>query len=918
MKHLIVPTVIIIGLVVVFVIVDSKEFNHFDDAQTVQKERTATNRRQIYLRSRNKNHYRDEACHTSIKPSGEAKQGETKMEETKSFSKQESPVPVAVPVASAEEVEKLNIQAAAYLAKQAKRIEFIEKDMKLVYEDLFNNYSTVSIAEKLDDIFLKNGVIPNRDELSTKKVPVQWMIDFYTLKGECDFERVDDGYRIISPGGFFHIQAPSQKVLNTITGIQFEISCNSAETKIKAGVEEYGMFRPGKSYASEMSGIHEDEIINYQISSLEHFDQFRAFLEISGDVTLHAFRVFQKEIEGTTYLEGQIVERSSLPDPSESDYPDCRFTAYFKGNAIKAGEQCPKEMAFIIEGFENYKTLNTESIKKGDKIECVVMPFERLSVEDQDTQQADDLNLYLLDSYYVLSACKRNSFSENEFLPTSGIFFSGKNGEYVSIFEKHINQPIPQEIHDLQQIAIKRNLEIMTNLLKQYDNNSINKTNSDFSKAWENEKEKDPPNYNRIGKNVWREIDNSFWCLPDNYTLLTEPDLLSQETLNCFASLNKACEKNGVQLIVSFVPNPYVISSRVINKTFRDVPDLQTATYVKQLSEIGIEAIYPSGSIIQNYKKYPLAFKYPIADGHPFDTVQDCISDLLMERLKRFDLRPVLDPALVSEQFLPSSLSFPSYCDIGNHQAGEAFTCKQHFYGDKMLGRNPDGQIIVVGNSLVNTPSISGYTLAVYLSSKTLLPVESYSISYLGPFSDFMIQLLSRPDFFLSKRKALIFQVGTDNLIQVNRNQLMLDLAKCDQERLVLNSKTIVARFSLKSNINHSEQINKDYWESIDAKSLFMIEEDRKKLFRISFDQQPNNQIDLEKPLVCVIPCVTEETKTCEIEVNGCSHPIFQSRGAAKYFNLVFELPANTKELTVQVSGNIGTLFAIKNIQIWQ
>ena len=744
------------------------------------------------------------------------------------------------------------------------------------------------------------------------------MIDFDTLKGKCDFEKVDNGYGIVSPEGFFRIHAPSKKVMNTVTGIQFEITCNSAETIVKTGVEEYGLFRPGKVYTGELSGIHENEVINCQISALEHFGQFRAFLEISGDVTLHAFRVYQKDIEGTTYLEGQIVERSSLPDPGESDYPNCRFTAYFKGNAIKAGEQCPKEMAFIIEGFEDYKTLDTENIKKGDRIECVVMPFEKLSVEDQDTQQADDLNLYLLDSYYVLSASKRNSFSENEFLPTSGIFFSGKSDEYVSIFEKQINQPIPQEFHDSQQAAVKLNLEKMTRLLKKYDDGSINKTNSDFSKAWKKEKEKDPPNYNRIGKNVWRNMDDSFWCLPENYTLLTKPDTLTQETLTCFESLNRACERNGVQLIVSFVPNSYVISSRVINKKFRDVPDLQTATYVKQLSEIGVEAIYPSDSIIRNYKKYPLAFKYPIADGHPFDTAQDCISDLLAERLKRFDLKPVFDPALVSEQALPSPLSFPGNCDIGNHQAGEAITCNQHFYHDKMLGRNPDGQIIVVGNSFVNTPSISGYTLAVYISGKMLLPVESYSISFLGPFSDFMIQLLSRPDYFLCKRKALILQFGTDHLTQVNKNHLMLDLSKCDRERIVLNNNTTGAQVLLESNIDHSGQINKEYWGSIDIKTLFRIEEGGKKLFTISFDRQSDNRIDTEKPFVCVIPCVTEETKFCEIEVNGCSHPIFQSRDTAKFFNLVFELPANTKELTIQVKGKTGTLFAIKDIQIWQ
>ena len=73
---------------------------------------------------------------------------------------------------------------------------------------------------------------------------------------------------------------------------------------------------------------------------------------------LNSFAIFLTEVKKTV-VEGEIIERSELPDPKTSDYPNCRFTAHFNGNSIKSGEPCPKEMAFIIEGFENFSMLDT-------------------------------------------------------------------------------------------------------------------------------------------------------------------------------------------------------------------------------------------------------------------------------------------------------------------------------------------------------------------------------------------------------------------------------------------------------------------------------------------------------------------------------------------------------------------------------
>ena len=132
-----------------------------------------------------------------------------------------------------------------------------------------------------------------------------------------------------------------------------------------------------------------------------------------------------------TIVEGEIVKRSDLPDPKKSDYPNCRFAVHFKGNTIISGEPCPKELVLIVEGFENYRILSTNNLKAGDKVLCAILPFDQLPEDYQSTQQSDDLELFLLERYYVLDIKTIRRFTDSELAPASGVFFSS-GGAHIS------------------------------------------------------------------------------------------------------------------------------------------------------------------------------------------------------------------------------------------------------------------------------------------------------------------------------------------------------------------------------------------------------------------------------------------------------------------------------------------------------
>ena len=646
----------------------------------------------------------------------------------------------------------------------------------------------------------------------------------------------------------------------------------------------------------------------------------------------NAFAIFLADVKKTV-VEGEIAERSELPSPEKSDYPDCRFTAHFIGHAIKEGDSCPKEISLIIEGFENFKILETNNLKPGDKVECSIIPFRDIPDENQTTQQADDLELFLLDNYYVVSIERIRNYSEpNGSMPSSGILFSEGNEEYVSIFERHINPPIPDTVKNAQSSAIQDDLRKMDRILTGFDEGNIDIINERFAEAWKKEKEKDAKGYNRNQKTVWRNIDNSFWALPEDFTLLSKPSLMSFNMLSCFESLKRACEENGVQLIVSLVPNYYDISARVINKDFRDIPDIQTATYVKQLSEIGIESIYASDIIIQNYNRFPFAFFFP-TNNHPGDTTQDVLSDIIVERLRRYNIPKNLDPELFEAKMentrtytLPKPF-FPKNCDIGYNAEGSIYECK-HIYYDGMPIKKGDqnSPIIIIGNSFIKTPmnGTPDLSLPSLIMYKTLSSVYWRMMNSYGPFSDIPLRILLNPASFFEKKKVLIMQVGTDHITAVSKNDSMLNIAMLDNDRLLLKDKKLKTHFLLSSNTQEEIITDKNLWGPIAGveKTVLEIGENGVLTYTFHLDHAMDSQngIDFSKPILCVVPSTCLPDTNCKLTINEISNSINSPNRTTllRFYNLSFELPAGTRKITIRVEGKPGLVLAVKDIQIWQ
>ena len=80
----------------------------------------------------------------------------------------------------------------------------------------------------------------------------------------------------------------------------------------------------------------------------------------------------------------------------------------------------------------------------------------------------------------------------------------------------------------------------------------------------------------------------------------------------------------------------------------------------------------------------------------------------------------------------------------------------------------------------------------------------------------------------------------------------------------------------------------------------------------------PLDDMDKSKPAFVVLPTFLPWTGKAKFLINGVEVAIVQSVGSSTHENTVYELPAGTTHLKIEVQGKSGDVFSIRNIQIWQ
>ena len=796
---------------------------------------------------------------------------------------------------------------------------------RVVASERFERYAKVKLPPSAMKKLKAAGIDPAA--LGKCSIPENCLIDFNTLPRDYRFDIRKKGF-LVQSSGKITLLGPHITPTNINYVIEVTVSSprehSTNDTAVELGVINYGLYDPDTRFIkTEKLAAGERKNLTLPIVLSDDFGPFRPALRVSGAAIFENIVVYEsdKAIHGDLRIvEGTLEQCSCIPNPKSSDYPNCRFTCRFKGNAIFHGKSCPKELSLVLEGFANYKLLPTRRLKPGSKVICAILPFEKLPPERQTTQQADDLNLFSLESYYAVGVYKTHEFRELPGVSSSGIVFSGTSEQpYVSVFERRINPPLNQDDRNAVREDIAGELKKVDAMLRECPQKRILALQKAFDEAWAEEQKKDAPGRNRIIGNhrieyVWRNIDNSFWALPKTYRLQSfKDDPIPPANLDALIALRDFLNANGCQLLVSPVPNSQSIAARVMLSEFRMVPDFQTAAVVRQLLKKGLWTFYPSDMLIRNFNRHRFAFLFPM-DDHPADTTQDVMTDIVAKKLTRYGFHRNRDPKRfsvirISHCYADNALfRIPDNCDIGNNTPESIYLCRRVLYDSRQIQPDPASPILVIGNSFMKTPTSFPDSFPTILSSKLNMGIDAKRVGAFGPMTTVVQQLFSSPEKLLTGKKVIVLAVGVNHLlanVRFNNIRQMDDLSKC------MYGKNMLTCIQIDSNTDRDVSTQ---YPGLFSPNFVEIPQGRLILADLTIEN-----CDKGKAVFVVIPtCLDSRRNHARYVINGRITEIPECSGQYSHSNAVCELPAGTTTLKIELVGTPGSVLSIRNIQIYQ
>ena len=170
----------------------------------------------------------------------------------------------------------------------------------------------------------------------------------------------------------------------------------------------------------------------------------------------------------------------------------------------------------------------------------------------------------------------------------------------------------------------------------------------------------------------------------------------------------------------------------------------------------------------------------------------------------------------------------------------------------------------------------------------------------------------------LSGKQVLVLHFGAARLSRIDTNRSMSNIKKMDNNLLMLNSRNKIRTLDCSSSTDPSSISAEDlsFFNQLLQPHIYEIpNKDLISLKKIHLDYK---ELDRTKDIILLIPCFSKTGDSARIRVNDQVQNIPFSYEKQKYFNLIFCLPSGTENIEICVEGRVGSLFAIRNIQIWQ
>ena len=417
---------------------------------------------------------------------------------------------------------------------------------------------------------------------------------------------------------------------------------------------------------------------------------------------------------GNVKITGIVKKVSIFPNPAQSSYPDCFYSALLEdrdadGNNI--------EYLVLFKCFENYCLISDNIVKPGDALFVEAVPFENLSKAEQSIQQADQIERFDLECY-VARKVSQNAAPEKSPLPKDKI--SGRKKREIFIPPP----PVPEQIKRSIKVFIENDRTLIARKLAARERRG--KIHLEYLPdvlERRNALQKEP------GTNgfVFWEGDALVYVPVKKEITLLPPSAINISNRNAkdvLVAFDRELKKRNIRFI--FVSFPLIeeiyyahFSQNVSMDESFDAERLKTLKY---LLDHDVEVIDMGELFSRHFSEYPFFQDIIRNDSHPLSPALTLLADELEKRLSMYDWNSYrFSPEAFKKDSIDNTFK-KSYPD-GNEKFKGIYRIER--YIDR-LPRGMKSPIFVLGDSFSLTPWGSGGIIGC-LGNRLRLPVDNYS-----------------------------------------------------------------------------------------------------------------------------------------------------------------------------------------------
>jgi len=202
-------------------------------------------------------------------------------------------------------------------------------EYRLIYHEEFNKSEFVETRHLQ---LPKNWYLQN-----TKK----WGNNVITKKRE-------DGFFVHSPYQKIDLHGEKFEVFGENLRVEIVIrnmDTDKSQADVEIGICDYGLLNPGYHVLIQTKlSSNEEKTLSFDSSVFQNYCSIQPVISVHGSVIIKSLKFFTQKADDVRILEGTILERSALLNPKKSDYPDCRFTAHFKGYSLLQGDNLHRDI----------------------------------------------------------------------------------------------------------------------------------------------------------------------------------------------------------------------------------------------------------------------------------------------------------------------------------------------------------------------------------------------------------------------------------------------------------------------------------------------------------------------------------------------------------------------------------------------